>query len=447
VKLSAGISTPKNSTPTRYRQILVAFTLLAVVVFGTDFFSVKQSQSRTVLYGPSVLEEINKRNVLFKRAHDASSTQSSVSLRYRSSGIPEIAKLSGFDGIEEGKFFSTSEQLEKVFFTLDPDLHRHAEKLLEKYRVPWGAIVAVDPATGKILALAGHSEMQPGEDSFALRASLPAASLFKIVTGAAAVETSGIDSYSEINFRGGNYTLSRGNYLPSDRLDRRHMSFAEAMAKSCNPVFARLALRNLNEQVLTKYANGFGFNMDMSSEFPLHRSSFELSQDQYLLARTAAGFGDAFLSPVHAAMLMATVSNGGTLLRPYMINEVHDGRGKLLYKTDSVRLRSSILSSTAEELLSSMQDTVRTGTAKRAFKVRTKGSPFSRVSVAAKTGTLSGTSPKGLYRWLVASIPAENPEITIAAVVVDPGHARINGVELGRQFLDYYFSQSNTKEF
>ena len=425
---------------TGFKTFLTVLGVLAGVVFS-GVLKVPQSQSRSVLYGPTVIEEIKKNNLIHQKRKLSKNTESAapVNISFSDSGTAELVSLSGFSGLDDGKYFGVAEQGEKVTFSFDPVLHQKAEELLKKFRVPWGALVAIEPSTGRVLALAGHSEMQPHESSFALKASFPAASLFKIVTGAAAVETSGLSAHSEIKFRGGNYTLSKGNYLPSDRLDRRAMSLAEAMAKSCNPAFARVALRNLDQSVLTQYAQGFGFNMSISSEFPLNRSSFDLPPDDYAFARTAAGFGDAFISPVHAAMLMSAIANGGTLFRPYIIESVEDAQGALMYQAESIALRDSVLQSTAHEVLDMMRDTARSGTAKRAFS-RRNSSGISIPSIAAKTGTLSGSAPKGLYRWLVASAPLKNPEIVIASLVIDPGHARINGVELGRHFLEFYFA-------
>ena len=96
-----------------------------------------------------------------------------------------------------------------LHLTIDPELQLYAQELLKANQVPWGAVVAIDPKTGKVLALASHSEVQPSERSVALRSGFPAASLFKIVSAAAAIEESGLIPESVIRYRGGDYTLNR----------------------------------------------------------------------------------------------------------------------------------------------------------------------------------------------------------------------------------------------
>ena len=88
------------------------------------------------------------------------------------------------------------------------------------------------------------------------------------------------------------------------------------------------------------------------------------------------------------------------------------------------------------ELLKMMAMTVSDGTARRQFR---RSRILRKMDIAAKTGTLSGTSPKGRYYWFVAAAPVDDPEIAIATLVIDPGGARINGSGLGRQFMERYF--------
>ncbi|MFN8389140.1 MAG: penicillin-binding transpeptidase domain-containing protein [Bdellovibrionota bacterium] len=361
-------------------------------------------------------------------------------LTFHPSGYPVLESLDSLDYIDETHSYAVDKSGNKVFFTLDPDLQLKARSLLQQYTVPWGAIVAVEPRTGRILALASYSAREPNGPDVATRATFPAASLFKLVTASAAIEKTGMSGNDLIYFRGGNYTLERFNYLPDARLDRRSISFAEALGRSINPAFARVTLNSLSAPTLERYASNFGFNQALPFDGPVDVSHFSRPTDEYETARTGAGFGDVTLSPLHAAVITGTIANKGVMMRPFVVDRVVDASGVVKYQAHYSPVRASILGSTAHELLSMMESTVDIGTAKRQFvKVR---NPFLKnVSIAAKTGTLSGDNPKGLYHWFVAAVPADRPEIAIATLVIDPGNARVKSSALAREVLEHYFRE------
>jgi cell division protein FtsI/penicillin-binding protein 2 len=88
-----------------------------------------------------------------------------------------------------------------------------------------------------------------------------------------------------------------------------------------------------------------------------------------------------------------------------------------------------------------MVATVEEGTARKQFR-KAKSRRLRNMSVAAKTGTLSGKTPVGRYHWFIGAAPSTSPEIAVAALVIDPGGARINGTGLARKLLDFYFRDS-----
>ena len=320
-------------------------------------------------------------------------------------------------------------------FSIDKNLQSDAQSLLERYKVPWGALVAVQPQTGRLLALAGHSHVDGSGAEFALRSGFPAASLFKIVTAAAAVERKGLTGEQKIHYRGGNYTLNRWNYRPNPKRDRRSMTLADALGKSCNPAFARVALENLSKDTLQSYAELFGFNSDLPFLYNVESSDYRNAGSDFVFARTAAGFGDVTISPLHAATLMATIANGGVMMQPTVVDRITSSDKELLYEVEPRVLRHAVLPSTARQLMQMMERTVDIGTARSQFRRST----LRGVKIAGKTGTLSGKNPRGVYHWFVAAMPAENPQVAIAALVINPGNARIRATGLGRRFLESWY--------
>ena len=140
------------------------------------------------------------------------------------------------------------------------------------------------------------------------------------------------------------------------------------------------------------------------------------------------------ISPLHAAMIAQTLANDGLTMRPYLVSGIREAEGDSIYKAEPMSFGRSILPSTAKELTEMMIGTTKQGTARRQFKGWSK-----KIKVAGKTGTLSGDNPPGRYHWFIANAPADNPEISIAALVIDTGNARINGSALGKLVLEEYF--------
>lgn len=353
--------------------------------------------------------------------------------------IPVFDKLSGLDKVEDGAFVVDTELGLKAKLSLKPDLQWKAEQLLQNYRVPYGALVALEPKTGRVLALASYSAANPGIGNLALRATFPAASLFKVVTTAALVEERGFRGTETIAYRGGLYTLGQGNYDINPKLDRRTMTVGDALARSVNPVFARIALGHLSPSILARYAESFGFNRRIPFELPLQQSTYTHPVGDYELARTAAGFGDVRISPLHAAMIAAMVGNQGRMMKPLLVDQVTARNGAMRLVTPEV-IGASLLSGSAQRVLELMKSTVVSGTARRHFARFRRFAPAG-LDVAGKTGTLSGKSPEGVYHWFAGVGPTSNPEIAVAALVIDPGNARLNGAALAGKFFEHYFAE------
>ncbi|MGI6681376.1 MAG: penicillin-binding transpeptidase domain-containing protein [Bdellovibrionota bacterium] len=317
-----------------------------------------------------------------------------------------------------------------VFFSLDPELQSYTTSILEQAEVPHVALVALEPKTGRVVAMDGLSDIP----NFELYAGLPAASLFKIVTATAALEAGVLRADSRIAYRGSDYILNKYNYAPSGKLDKRHMSLSDALGKSCNPVFGRVALKYLNQATLMNYANRFGFNEELPFDMIQPSSEANIPEGDYELSRTGAGFGDVRISPLHAAMIMAGVANKGVIPKPYMISRVVAPTGEILYKSKPQVLQEVMNKGTADELLKMMAKTTTSGTSKKYFR-------NFEIPVSAKTGTLNGDNPKGLTNWFIASAPSNDPQIAVAIVIVHNGKFMKTASQLGRMFLDKYFKE------
>ena len=317
------------------------------------------------------------------RSRSEASKLDVVEVRSRSDGSLRLTQPPSFSSQIGDRFASITPNSNIVFYTLDPDLQALANRLVSNASASHVAIAAIDPKTGKVLAIAGKSATIP---NIAYQAVFPAASLFKVVTAAAAIEQAGIQPDSLVAYRGGTYTLNRNNYLSNPRADRQFMSVEEALGRSCNPVFGRLASKYLDGSILAAYARKFGFNnSNLGFEIPLQPSSAEIpSEDLFELSRAGAGFGDVKLSPVAAASLMAGVANAGLLSRPHVIDRITSVDGVTLNKTQPEILQRMIEPETAKTLLEMMQSTTTIGTSRREF-MRGEQPTLGNLEVAAKT--------------------------------------------------------------
>jgi cell division protein FtsI/penicillin-binding protein 2 len=185
-----------------------------------------------------------------------------------------------------------------------------------------------------------------------------------------------------------------------------------ALAKSANVVFAKMAVKHLDGAALREEAERFLFNRPIWDQ-PVEQSSAAIPDGGLAFAKSAAGFGEVKLSPLHAALIASAVGNGGLAVEPSLIAEI-DGQPE--QHSASTRL---LKAETAEALRDMMKNTVSAGTATASFRER--GRPvLGDIQVAGKTGSLSNhQKPFKDYSWFVGFAPADDPQIAVAAVVVN----------------------------
>jgi membrane peptidoglycan carboxypeptidase len=321
--------------------------------------------------------------------------------------------------------------------TLDPGLQAHVERELRAYEVPYAALVALDPRDGRVLAYVSHSSANPDAGDLALDPTPPAASVFKVVTGAALVDA-GQGADTRVCYGGGASRLIAADLEDSPGRDRQCATLSDAMGGSINAVFAKLADRHLSPPVLERYAAAFGFGQALPFDVPTRPSPAEVPTDRLEFARTAAGFWHMHMSPLHGALVAATIAAGGRMPRPRLVAEVLDARGQVLARSRPETFREVIGEGTARAVGRMMQRTVQDGTASRTFR-DPHGVPFiPGVAIAGKTGTLSGSSPYRGYTWWVGYAPADRPTIALAAVVVNTPLWRIKASYVAREALRHH---------
>jgi hypothetical protein len=203
----------------------------------------------------------------------------------------------------DGRYVLASGAVEKML-TIDGPLQEKLEHLLRSYQTPFGALVAIDPSTGRILAMAEHAEQAPQIRGLTTRAVFPAASIFKIVTAAALLEA-GLKPEDQECSHGGKRRIS-AQLLTESSQDRACYSLATALARSANAIFAKLTYKHLSAEKLKESAHAFYFNRPIEFPIPTDVSLAAIPLDALGLATTGSGFGDVYLSPLHGAAIAAS---------------------------------------------------------------------------------------------------------------------------------------------
>jgi cell division protein FtsI/penicillin-binding protein 2 len=356
-------------------------------------------------------------------------------------GIAEMEALLGrahYDP-KRGAYFAALSHGEQAELTLNHDLQVQFEKILKESRLEAGAIVALDPRTGRILGIA-ETNRGPKPQPVALKAAYPAASVFKIVTAAALLEA-GVDPEREVCFHGGMHRLLEKNLVDDPRRDGRCASMALAMGKSLNAVFGKLAERDLDPTRLRSMADRFFFNHPLpfvaeASEGAGLVSPATIPDEPFAFGQTAAGFGKVFLSPLHGAVLAGIVGNGGVAAAPRLVNAVWtDGTRQPEPAAHAERV---IPENIAAELGQMMRLTVSEGTARKAFRVGRRWA-LGDVPVAGKTGTLADKAPYKDYSWFVGYAPANDPTIAIAVMAQNGMKWTVRAPVVARQALQAHF--------
>ncbi|MBE7324491.1 penicillin-binding protein 2 [Nocardioides sp. Y6] len=317
-----------------------------------------------------------------------------------------------------------------------------------------GAVVAIEPDTGKILAsvslptynpnqLASHrfgevikaQERLEADDSEPLinRATamrLPPGSTFKLVTAAAAIESGDYNADSQVP-GGDSYQLpltsgESGRITNEGRAcGGPKVSFRQAMGNSCNTTFAALAVE-VGAEEMAERAERFGFNRDYLSEIPQAQSVFPTDMDAAQTGQAGLGQFEVAATPLQMAMVAGGIANGGTVMKPYLVDEVRTPQLQVLDKTEPSQLNQAVSSRTARELTDLLVHTVDNGTASPAA--------IPGVKVAGKTGTAqSGLDDVPPYAWFVSFAPANDPEVAVAVMIqrADIDRGEVAGGRLG----------------
>ena len=350
--------------------------------------------------------------------------------------------------------------------TVDPPLQAAAWSAMADRHIPEASIVLMDPQSGEVLVYASHLEplqataqatgratgsataAQHLPRDLVVEARAPAASVFKIITASALVDDAGLGPDTRQCYSGGEERIVASDLVDDPVRDRWCVTLGGAMGRSVNAVFARLASKLLDAPALERAANHFGFGQSIPFDVAVEPSTLHVPADMLGFARTAAGFWNTTLSPMHAAWISAALSRGGESVRPYVVREVVSRDGKVTEvnagapRAPGVRV---VAQGTAEAITSMMEHTVSEGTSFKAFHDPRRAPFLPGITVAGKTGTLTDDHERRFYTWFTGfapsrPVPGVKPVVVTALVVNGPSW-RVKANVLAREMLQAYFAQ------
>ena len=313
-----------------------------------------------------------------------------------------------------------------VALTIDKDIQIIAESVA-KENLKKGAVVIMEPDTGRILALVSLPDFQPAslhqalesKDSPLINRALSnynCGSVFKIVTAAAALEK-GIPITTRFECTG-SHSIGDVKFHCHNRLGHGTLGMLDAFAQSCNPYFIRLALQAGGQQ-LYDMSTALGFDRPIILVEGWKTARAVLPSDTELASPAAVGnlaFGQGSLmaSPVHIAQLVSSVVNRGNIIRPTLLRGTVDSRGVLTEQAPAP-VQTVFSEATADKLRQMMIYAVENGTG-------THGAP-SIGGAGGKTGTAqTGWVVDGeavVQGWYAGFYPAEKPEYVIVVLAED----------------------------
>jgi len=361
-------------------------------------------------------------------------------------GDSEFEKFHNDELVGEGSEFGSildellgqEQQGNDVVTNIDAEAQRVAQAGLEA--AGFGAVVALEPSSGRVLAMASNPPYDPNRVPFELselneneleapllnratQGQYPPGSTFKVVTAAAGLDSGAITPETTIDAPG---TIEiQGRPLSNDfDQDFGSISLDTALTNSVNTWFAQLG-EQLGAETMFEYMDAFGFGSTPAIDLPssqVYRSGV-FDGDELLgpgdpvdVARIAFGQERLAVTPLQMAEVAAAVANGGELMKPQIWSRVVDPDGRVSERLDPSRYSEPIDEQTAAELTTAMEGVVREGTGTNAA--------IPGVAVAGKTGTAEtpfndscGGGSEENQAWFIGFAPADDPQVAIAATV------------------------------
>ncbi|QQK07112.1 peptidoglycan D,D-transpeptidase FtsI family protein [Miniphocaeibacter halophilus] len=325
------------------------------------------------------------------------------------------------------KLVEKQDEGNNLVLTTNYKMQKVAMDLLENTEAKKGSIVAMNPKTGAIYAMASYPSFNPNkvaenwdeiiadnESAVLLNRATQGlyvpGSVFKVVTATSILEnTDKVESLvikDEGKIKIGGLEISNIENMVNNRTD-----LEKALVKSSNVYFAKLAAE-LGADILRETVDKYYIGKEFEFDLPMYKSKngYVDGIDDANIATTSFGQGDTLVTPLNMAMVMSTIANEGKMMQPFIVDQIISPDGDIT-KTEPKVLSEVTTPEIANEILGDMVSVVRDGS-----KAYIRG-----IKVAGKSGTAEIKNKDSTNDWFIAAAPADDPTIAVAVVLEDSG--------------------------
>jgi peptidoglycan glycosyltransferase len=346
---------------------------------------------------------------------------------------------------------------DNIVTTLDTKLQKTAYEALGDYK---GAVIVMEPSSGKILAMVSKPDYDPNtinetwndlinkekesqnddtkenESALLNRATqglYPPGSTFKILTILEYIREN--PDYEDYTYHcEGTGVFNSVTINCYNNKKHGEVNLLESFAKSCNTSFANIST-SLSAESFRKLCDTFLFNNPLPTDFVYNRSSFVIDKksENYELPQTSIGQGDTQITPLHNGLIVATIANGGAMMKPYVVDHVENESGIVTKKYMPEIFDTLMTPEEADILTSYMAEVVNSGTA-----TALSGKEY---SVAGKTGSAEYQENMPAHAWFVGFSNIEKPDIVVSIIVESVGTGSDYAVPIAAKIFDAYYDE------
>ena len=336
---------------------------------------------------------------------------------------------------------------DSVVTTLDVGLQEVAAKSLGVYK---GAIIVSEPSTGRILAMVSKPDFNPNEidtlwdgliqdkESTVLlnrvtQGLYPPGSTFKIVTALEYIRENP-DSYGQYSYQcNGRYSSGQDTINCYHGSVHGHEDFTRSFAKSCNASFANIGM-TLDRTRWGQTLDGLLFNQELQVSFAYNKSKLVVNADtsDSDILQASIGQGTTQITPLHLNMITCAIANGGTVMKPYLVDHVKNNEGTVIKQFSPDSYKELLTQTEAAALTELMTAVVESGTG-----TKLAGLTY---TAAGKTGSAEFNNVKtDSHAWFTGFAPAQEPEVCVTIIIEGAGSGGDYAVPIAKRIFDEYF--------
>ncbi len=352
--------------------------------------------------------------------------------------------ISGFLGFD---LFSDSnlKKGDDLTLTIDHNLQKKASSLMKRYT---GALVAINPKTGEILAMVSMPDFDPSPDSlsenwekltnsqsstFLTRSTMglyPPGSTYKVVTSSLILEN-GLE-LEVVSDTDGKIHLGDKDISNDSGKIYGETDLKKGFVKSSNVYYASMGSR-IDKKLHEDIAKRFMFGEKTAFDFPYNKSKFETGAGELDRAISSIGQGRTLTTPLHLALVASAIANDGYMPKPYVVSKVSDDH-KTVSKTTPSAISQPISPSVAQSIKDLMYETVRSGTGTAAA--------IGGIKVCGKTGTAenekTNEDKSKTHATFIGFAPYEDPQIAVSVVLEYAGYGGSVAAPIAREVIREY---------